>query len=272
MRKYIVLNKKVGETPLSVLENFKKNNPELRDQKLAYAGRLDPMASGLLLVLIGKECRNREEYLELDKEYIFEVLLGIQSDTGDILGLVEKYSEDKKFNNTEFSNISKELLGEQSFPYPAFSSKTVHGKPLFLWALENRLDEIEIPKKSSRIYTLNYLNSYPISNRDLHEKVLQKINSIPPVTSPSKKLGQDFRRKDIRDKWNKILSSEEDDGYQIVRFSCICSSGTYMRTLASEIARGLGTRGLALSIERTRIGKYKRIIKSLGFWYKSFSP
>ena len=48
------------------------------------------MASGKLLILIGDECKNQKKYFGLDKEYEFEVLFGVESDTGDVLGLISK--------------------------------------------------------------------------------------------------------------------------------------------------------------------------------------
>ena len=53
---------------------------------MTYAGRLDPMASGLLIVLAGEETKNKEKYLNLDKEYLFEVLFGFKTVTYDFLG------------------------------------------------------------------------------------------------------------------------------------------------------------------------------------------
>ena len=86
MEKYIMLEKAVGETPLSCAEAFRSNHPELDGVSMAYAGRLDPMASGKLLVLLGDECKNQTAYHGLDKEYEFSVLLGIGSDSHDVLG------------------------------------------------------------------------------------------------------------------------------------------------------------------------------------------
>ncbi len=86
---------------------------------------------------------------------------------------------------------------------------------------------------------------------------MEKVNSIPEVTDPRKALGNDFRRSDVRKDWNNVLHKEDlPSEYFIAHFSCTASSGTYMRTLASEIAKQLGTCGLAWSIHRTHIGTY----------------
>ncbi|MBU2330236.1 hypothetical protein KKG57_02105, partial [Patescibacteria group bacterium] len=86
MKKYVVLEKPVGQTPLEALRLFQERSPIYKDVPLSYAGRLDPMASGKLLVLIGEECKKQKKYHGLDKEYVIEVLLDIGTDTGDVLG------------------------------------------------------------------------------------------------------------------------------------------------------------------------------------------
>ena len=57
MKKILKLYKKEGETPLEAIERFRRKNPEYRNEKMTYAGRLDPMAEGVLLVLAGNECK-----------------------------------------------------------------------------------------------------------------------------------------------------------------------------------------------------------------------
>ncbi len=270
MKKYILLNKKVGETPLISLEIFKTNNPSVADKKLAYAGRLDPMASGKLLVLIGDECKKQDKYLKLDKEYVFEVLLGFKSDTGDVLGLSSTDYKTKMFTDKELQEVASKLEGEQSFPFPKYSSKTVHGKPLHVWSVEGRIDEIEIPYKTSTIHSLHLNKSYTLHKAEVKEKIFEKINSIPKVTEESKALGRDFRREEIRERWNKLFEDTKETEFQIVQFTCIASSGTYMRTLSGEIGKLLGTKGLAYSIHRTKIGRYKKIFNNFGLWVKVF--
>jgi tRNA U55 pseudouridine synthase TruB len=88
--KWIVLQKKRGETPLQVLEAWKKDyikeHPDFVNVPMSYAGRLDPMAEGKLLVLIGDECKKQDTYTKLDKEYVVELVLDVKTDTGDVLG------------------------------------------------------------------------------------------------------------------------------------------------------------------------------------------
>ncbi|MFT5831679.1 MAG: tRNA U55 pseudouridine synthase TruB [Candidatus Paceibacteria bacterium] len=277
--RYAVIEKAVGETPLAAMESWRlMQNPEYFDVPLTYAGRLDPMASGKLLVLIGEECKKKDEYLALDKTYEFSVLFGIGSDTHDVLGRLQTNtsfrtdtpseaalraakpslttSDDVSALKTQLQDICANLTGEVELPYPHFSSRTVQGKPLHLWALEGRLNEIDIPTKKSTIYSLTLDSVETKSRTDVCDIARAKIDTIPEVTEVSKDLGKNFRRTDVRADWDQIKSDNSlPEQYTIAHFTCTASSGTYMRTLAKLIGEKLNQPlpSLAWSIHRTEI-------------------
>jgi tRNA pseudouridine(55) synthase len=261
--KYITLSKKVGETPLQVLENWRQTRPDLVNVPLAYAGRLDPMASGQLLVLIGEECKKQTEYHNLDKTYEVEVLFGVRSDSGDVLGLVSSAENMFVLVKEDLESVLSTLVGEIELPYPIFSSKTINGKPLHTWAVEGRLNEVTIPTRKSEIYKLSLLEFYTKTRSELTTEALNKIELIPPVTDLRKAIGNDFRRVDVRLAWKNLAEvGDAEDIFHIAKISCTCSSGTYMRTLAEVIANKLNTDGLAYSINRSQIGKYDKSKKT----------
>lgn len=256
MLPYVVLDKKVGETPLSCAEAWRSQNGVATDIPLAYAGRLDPMASGKLLVLIGDECKVQERYHGLDKAYDISVLLDIISDSGDVLGVVAE-ANTPIAHNPNWATITDSFVGEITLPYPTYSARTVHGKPLHVWASEGRLAEITIPSKTSRIYSLVNTGERLLTRTELYCEATAKVALLPTVTDPRKALGNDFRRPLVYQAWEKLSThGRPDDIFTIVHFTCIASSGTYMRTLADELARKIGTRGLAFSIHRTHIGEF----------------
>ena len=268
MEKYVVLEKAVGETPLSCAEAWRTTRPDLEGIPLSYAGRLDPMASGKLLVLIGEECKHQADYHGLDKEYEFSVLFGIASDTHDVLGRLTPQSDVPDITTDDLAQITASLLGEFTFQYPLFSAKTVQGKPLHMWTLEGRLDEIVIPTRTSEIFTLEVTNIETKPRQEVAATALQKINTIPAVTDPRKALGADFRRTDVRADWQDVATDFTLPAeYTIAHFRCTASSGAYMRTLATIIAENLGTTGLAFHIHRTNIGRYNPKSKSWGLKY-----
>ena len=256
--RYLTLEKAVGETPLQCVEAYRSEHPELIGVPLAYAGRLDPMASGKLLILVGDECKRQTEYHALDKTYEFSVLLGISSDTGDVLGRLSTDEAPPHPTDEALRELTSTLIGSITLPYPAYSSKTVAGKQLHQWALADALDSITIPTKTSTIYELTYHHTIDIPRNELCHLARTKIDSLPQVTEASKLLGRDFRRVDIRNDWELVARTQTlPETYQIAYFSCTASSGTYMRTLATLIAEKLCTQGLAWHIHRTRIGRHQ---------------
>jgi tRNA pseudouridine(55) synthase len=268
MPRYITIEKRLGETPLEALERARIDAHISKGTPLAYAGRLDPMATGKLLILVGDECKVQETYHCLDKEYMFEIMFGFGSDTGDVLGLIEE-TGDTMVSEQKLKALLGTLRGTLSLPFPHFSSRTVHGKPLHVWTLEKRLHEIEIPVQTSKIHSLTLMNTRTIPLKDAVAQIRSNIKTITPVTDPKKALGKDFRRGEIETCWERVLHENPDAKVMIATCKAVVSSGTYIRSLAPRIANLLGTKGLAYSIHRTKIGKYVSM-GNFGVWTKRF--
>lgn len=256
MQRTVMLDKKLGETPLQAMEEWRAAHPQYTKIPMTYAGRLDPMAEGKLLVLLGDECKKKEKYLGLDKEYKIEVLLDLSTDTGDMLGMPTYVNEDTYPNVKELQNALKHETGIKHVPYPAFSSKTVNGKPLFLYALEGTLDSISLPTHDENIYRIKHLATNRLEKQELHSRITSMLALAPRSDEPSKVLGADFRQDAIRTEWNRLFASMSDREFTILSLRVTCASGTYMRTLAERIGKSLDTRAFALSIHRIRIGRY----------------
>ena len=256
MQKYVVLEKSVGETPLLALEAFRAQHEELTDVPLSYAGRLDPMASGKLIILCDDESKNRSAYDSLDKEYEFEVLFGCSTDTGDVLGIPVPVPESQRYSQKKLARIANEMRGVHTVPYPAYSSKTVNGTPLFEYARKKTLHTIEIPTLDMRVYSLRCSGVRAISSTVLLEKILSKIVLLQ---------SSEFRSDEIGRAWSELLGGR-DMQYAIAKFTAVVGSGTYIRTLASMIAKRVGTDGIAYSIHRSAIGKYQPLFGRVGFW------
>ena len=260
MQKYVRLEKAVGETPLSALEAYRTEHPELLNVPLTYAGRLDPMASGTLLILCGDECKVRDIYNALDKEYEFEVLFGYSTDTGDTLGMPKRAAKTERYSLNKLSQIAAKLRGVHTVPYPAFSSKTVAGKPLFEYALSNKLHTIAIPTVEMRIYKLRCESVRTITGSTLLERILSKIVLLK---------SNDFRAEAIGLAWSDLLKNDNTQ-YAIAKFRAVVGSGSYIRTLAPMIAKLAGTDGIAYSIHRRAIGRYMPIVGRFGWWRKRY--
>lgn len=267
MKKYVVVKKRVGQTPLQAVQQWQKENPDWALAPAAYAGRLDPMASGKLLVLLGEECKRIKEYTGLDKEYVIEVILGIGSDSGDVLGIVEAGASIPALIEAKekIRKVLAQEIGVHDRAYPVYSSKTINGIPLFQYALTNRLTEITIPTHKETIYSISCESIETWGVEKLSQHVHSYLSVVPFTDEPSKVDGRNFRIEDVRNSWNQFFGNSTADEFTVLRLRVSCGSGVYMRTLAGRIGEAFGTKGLALSIDRTKIGRFKKML-GLSFW------
>jgi len=218
---------------------------------MTYAGRLDPMAQGVLIILAGDEVNNKEKYLELEKEYFFEILFGFKTDTYDLLGLphlqIPHNKPDKKQLDKKINEHIKSFLGETMQKYPIYSSKTVDGKPLFLYA--RMMEEVKIPDRKIFVQKLKLGNIKDIDGKKLLDNIEKRIS----------KVNGDFRQDEILKTWRKELRAlgKHEEKFYIGSFKIKCSSGTYVRGIANSLGENMGIPALAYSIKRTKVGKYK---------------
>lgn len=244
-RKHVFkLYKPIGWTPLETIEELRKKRADLSNEKMSYAGRLDPMAEGLVLILAGENLKHQDWYRKLPKEYLVDIVLGISSDSGDILGILENHKV-PKIDEKKAERVVEKLKGKNKLLLPAYSSYRVKGRPLFWWAKEGRLREIEIPRRDMEVYEARLFKVYTTSSRHLAENSIEKINLVKG----------DFRQEEIKEEWLRI--GEEDNNYPVMRMKIECSSGTYIRSLATLLANEFKTGALLKSLKRTKIGDFQ---------------
>ena len=245
----IYIDKPKGQTPLELVKSFKKEH-NIKD-KVCYAGRLDPMARGKMILLKGIECKEMNKYCNLRKKYKFTVLYGFETDTYDLLGLVIN----KSFNLfPEIELDTKKYIGKFKQKYPAYSSFIIRHnevrKPIWEWTKMGKLSEIEIPSKDIEIYDFSeeenevYIPDYAI----LRDYIFDNINLL---SDENKKK---FRVGEIMDKWNETFEKIDLSMKPIIKtYIADVSSGTYIRSLADMIGKDLGTNAITLDIARIYI-------------------
>ena len=231
----IEISKKIGETPNELIERFKNSpeNSEFKDKKIAFAGRLDPMAFGKMMLLTDTDCLKMTQFCGYRKLYSFKCIKGIQTDTGDILGIPRKASTD---------SITPKLNPKKFYQkYPVYSSKRVNGKPLWHWARNNKLDLIEIPGKMVEIYSVVCNDNLLISPEDLMVEIRDRINQL------NDKNRSNFRVDTILSHWEDLLntfSNGKEIEIEIENYTLFVSSGTYIRGICDSLY------GTAMDINR----------------------
>ena len=148
----IVINKDANMTSRDVVNILCK---KLNTKSIGHIGTLDPIATGVLVCLIGKYTKLTNILINHDKEYIASFKLGLLTDTLDITGNILK--EEKVIISKE--DIIKALntfIGTYNQEVPIYSAVKINGKKLYEYARSNK--EIQLPKREVTIYNLELLN------------------------------------------------------------------------------------------------------------------
>lgn len=141
----LLINKEARITSYDVIRKLKKVLP--RGQKIGHAGTLDPFATGLLIILLGKYTKKMAEILKMEKEYLVRAEFGYSTDTQDVMGEKVQVALDMdKVEVGEIETIIKEnFVGEISQTPPQFSAKKIKGRKAYEFAREGK--EVKLQPK-----------------------------------------------------------------------------------------------------------------------------
>ena len=214
--------------------------------KVGHTGTLDPFATGLLILLSGKMTKKSSEFLRLDKTYEATLRLGYTSTTGDPEGEITKYSQ-----LTEFAKIEEHKGKAAKYQAPGIHlSRSMFGdgpnterpSPVTTGARER--SEIDVSLVLS-----NFIGTIP--------QTVPKFSAVKINGERAYKLAR--KGKDFETPTRKVTIYEIDllnYEYPELKIKVHCSSGTYIRTLAEDIGKALGTGAYLTALRRTEIGTF----------------
>ena len=181
----IIINKPKGYTSHDIVNKVRKI---YNTKKVGHTGTLDPNATGVLPILIGKATKLSNYLTEHNKQYIAILKLGEKRDTGDLEGKIIETEEVPTLNKENIELILKSFLGKQQQTPPMYSAIKINGKKLYEYARDGK--EIEVPKREIEIYDikLNSINESEIKFlvdcskgtyiRSLCEDIAKKIGTV----------------------------------------------------------------------------------------------
>ncbi len=225
--------KKPGLTMGQTINLFKTEN---NISKCCYCGRLDPMARGQLLLLVDDECKDMPKYLTHNKEYKFEIIFGLSTDTDDPLGMINNINIALVNYDILISKIKEYIkVGKFQQKFHNFSSKRVNGEPL--WKNHNNIEE---QFHEVEIFSINYdeIKCYDYTN--WVNNIINNINS----------LDGKFRQEDIINQYNKLSNISILYSLPI---TINVSTGFYIRQLVNDIKNYINFPILTFDINRTKI-------------------
>ncbi len=130
-------------------------------KKVGHTGTLDPLATGVLVICVGKATKLVEELTSTDKEYIASVTLGIKTDTLDSMG-IELFSEDVAKTKQEIMEVLNSFKGTYEQEVPIYSAVKKNGKKLYEYAREGI--NVELPKRIVEIKEIELLEDIEYKN------------------------------------------------------------------------------------------------------------
>ena len=209
----------------------------------SHTGTLDPLASGVVLILKGDEYFNKEKFIQKNKTYEFDILIGFGTDTHDGLGLVSGVMSEVFL---DFEIIRETILGFKDFyhqKYPDFSSKKINGKSLWEY---KRLGEL-VPE----VYIDGEISEIEV--KDIYEVASnEEINKIIGLLSLIK---GNFRQEEILSRYQKTKFPETIIKAKV---KVVMSRGLYVRGLVRDIAQKLKAEAIVINLVRTKDGEFSK--------------
>ena len=154
MNGIILINKQKGCTSHDVVYKVKK----LLNEKVGHTGTLDPMATGVLPLLVGKGTLCSKYLINHDKKYKVKLQLGCKTTTGDIEGeILQEEKVDEKILDKEYiTKVFESFIGKQTQIPPIYSAIKVNGKKLYEYARTGQ--KVEVEPREIEIYKMELLN------------------------------------------------------------------------------------------------------------------
>lgn len=217
MDKVLLINKPCGMTSFDVV---KKCRHIFNEKKIGHTGTLDPEASGLLIVLLGKYTKYLPYCIKDNKRYITEFKLGYESETLDIWGNELKEVPYNELNEEDFLRVKNDFIGAIKQIPPMYSAIKYKGKKLYEYARDNIeiereprdvfINALDITKIDSRTYKLDatvssgtYIRSliYDIANA-LNEKAV--MSSLVRVSIEDANINKAINLEDLDETYEGI--------------------------------------------------------------------
>ena len=211
----LIIDKPVGWTSHDVVARVRRI---LRERRVGHTGTLDPFATGVLVVMVGRATRLAQFLAGAEKEYEATVRFGYATDTGDLTGTPrlaegEAIKPCAAWSDEEIEAALKPLRGEIEQLPPMYSAKKVGGRKLYELARQG----VEVERRAVRV-------------------VVRELEALAE---------------------DGALLSWQEDGTCDLRVRVVCAAGTYVRTLAESIGENLNIGAHLTALRRTRAGSFQ---------------
>lgn len=217
-------------------------------KKATHTGVLDPLAEGVIIVLVGDERFKKMAHTSWLKEYEFEITFGVATDSFDGMGVTTHAAFDATVQRAQLEEALQSLVGPYAQKVPLYSARKVAGKRLYLYPKHGQPIP-ELPVKSGRIHSIELLD---FGEAHLHTKINESIEKVKNIQKG------EFRQTEIIAGWEEFLQKMPNQVVETAKIKVVLTRGLYVRSLAQDIAEKVGKHGFVSQLIRTKNGLYTK--------------
>ena len=243
----------------TAIRHFGKKN-----LKVGHAGTLDPLATGVLLVCIGKATKLAEELQSHDKEYVAGITFGATTPSYDLEKEIDRFFPYEHITRESVAEALPTFIGEQDQVAPLFSAKSVDGVRAYELARKMYKADGSLDDAAKELIRVSRIN---ITELELVEYVSRCVapedpRPAPPVLTHPLAVGgmsspsiTSQNKSNASSRINVTDNSELGLPRAVVRMAC--SKGTYVRAFARDLGEALGSGAHLDSLQRSRSGMFR---------------
>ena len=226
----------IRKIKFAAIRHFGKKN-----LKVGHAGTLDPLATGVLLVCIGKATKLAETLQSHDKEYIAGITFGATTPSYDLEKEIDRFFPHEHITAEAVSAALPAFIGEQDQVAPLFSAKSVDGVRAYELARKLHREGKSMDEAAQELIRVSRIN--------ITELELQEFGVASSGSTPEEEITKASGRINVTD--NSAL------GLPRAAVRMACSKGTYVRAFARDLGEALGSGAHLDSLQRSRSGIFR---------------
>lgn len=246
------IDKPYGWSSFQVVNKLKwqiKRELGVKKFKIGHAGTLDPLASGMLLVCVGKATKRIDELQAGTKVYTATIVLGATTPCFDMERSVNEYAPTSHIDLQKLEEVRQQFVGEIDQVPPMFSAVRVAGERAYSYARDGK--PAEIAPKKVKVYDFEITAVRNLGNPDLEELFHRYSSSLAEGQSADEPQQQEQQTELYRNPQGHI-----PEGLPQVDFRIRCGKGTYIRSIARDFGLALDSVAFLASLRREQVGEY----------------
>ena len=234
----------IRKVKYAAIRHFGKKN-----LKVGHAGTLDPLATGVLLVCIGKATKLAETLQSHDKEYIAGVTFGATTPSYDLEKEIDRFFPHEHINAEAVEAALPAFIGEQDQVAPLFSAKSVDGVRAYELARKLHAEGKTLDEAAQELIRVSKINITELELLNYHNVVVEAATDSTNTSENEVAVSKASSRINVTD--NSAL------GLPRAEIRMACSKGTYVRAFARDLGEALGSGAHLDSLQRSRSGIFR---------------